>query len=106
MILAKARDVYCPVDTGALRASGEVVGPIATGGAGTDLSAQVNFGGPDAPHAIVVHERQDVYHEPPTQAKYLERARNEQMRGMQGRIAIAARREGRRRVPTSGRPRG
>lgn len=63
--------IYVPVDTGALRASGRV---------NADLSnleiavAEVRFGSDVAPYAAIVHERLDLRHKPPTQAKYLERA--------------------------------
>ena len=68
MIFAKAM-VLTPIDTGALRGSGGVSAPINTPqGIGVDIF----FGGPAAPYAMYVHEILGNYHNPPTQAKYLE----------------------------------
>ena len=58
-----------PVDTGNLRASGHVTNPVVNG---TVVSTEIVFGGDSAPYAFIVHERLDVYHRPPTQAKFLE----------------------------------
>ena len=72
-VLARAI-VYCPRETGALRASGKLAAekrePALT-------SIDVVFGGPEAPHATIVHEDLSARHDPPTQAKYLERAVDE-----------------------------
>ena len=70
LILELARDVYCPIDTGELRESGIVVEQ----GAGETYAAQVEFG---TRYALYVHEDLTVYHEPPTQAKFLDRASEE-----------------------------
>jgi hypothetical protein len=68
MIFAKAM-VLTPIDTGALRGSGGVSAPMnLPQGIGVDIF----FGGPAAPYAIYVHEILGNYHNPPTQAKYLE----------------------------------
>ena len=72
IVLRKAQ-YYCPVLTGALYASGR----IEVEGKGFGTKGTVEFGGLDAPYAVPVHERMDVYHEPPTCAKYLERAARE-----------------------------
>jgi hypothetical protein len=37
----------------------------------------VEYGGPDAPYAIYVHEILSYYHRPPTQAKFLEQPYDE-----------------------------
>lgn len=59
----------CPVETGALRGSGLVrLAEAETG----RLIVTLGFGGPAAPYAGIVHERLDVRHRPPTQAKFLE----------------------------------
>jgi hypothetical protein len=97
LVLAKSQ-VYVPRDTGALAATGQVTGPIEVGDTST---VAVSYGGSDAPYAEVVHERLDTRHEPPTQAKYLERAVQEQERGMSGRLAASAKREGRQRMPAT-----
>lgn len=68
MIFAKAM-VLTPIDTGALRGSGGVSAPMnLPQGIGVDIF----FGGPAAPYAMYVHEILGNYHNPPTQAKYLE----------------------------------
>jgi len=56
----------CPVDTGALRGSGHVPEPEATDG---NIRATIGY---SQGYAYWVHELIDNYHEPPTQAKYLE----------------------------------
>lgn len=73
-VLELARDVYCPIDTGALRKTGRITADLDN----IHLtSVDVQFGGSAAPYALRVHERVDVIHAPPTQAKYLERAAHE-----------------------------
>jgi hypothetical protein len=57
-----------PVDTGALRASGHVGFPVFEG---RDIAVTLNFGGPAAPYALVVHEDLGAWHAV-GQAKYLE----------------------------------
>ena len=62
--------VLVPVDTGVLRGSGGVSAPqMGTRGYFVDIF----YGGPAAPYALIVHEIIGNYHNPPTQAKYLER---------------------------------
>ena len=68
MIFAKAM-VLTPIDTGALRGSGGVSAPINTP---QGIAVDIFFGGPAAPYAIYVHEILGNYHNPPTQAKFLE----------------------------------
>jgi hypothetical protein len=67
-IFAKSQ-VLVPVDTGVLRGSGGVSAPQADA---KDLFVDIYYGGPAAPYALMVHEIQGNYHNPPTQAKYLE----------------------------------
>jgi hypothetical protein len=67
-IFAKSQ-VLVPVDTGVLRGSGGVSAPQSDG---KDLYVDIFYGGPAAPYALLVHEIQGNYHNPPTQAKYLE----------------------------------
>lgn len=59
---------YVPVDTGVLKASGKVVD---NGKEGFGAEVAVIY---EAPYAIYVHERTDISHAEPTQAKYVERA--------------------------------
>lgn len=67
-IFAKSQ-VLTPIDTGALRASGGVSAPQQfPNGIGVDIF----YGGPAAPYAVYVHEIRGNFHNPPTQAKYLE----------------------------------
>jgi hypothetical protein len=56
----------CPVDTGTLRGSGHVNEPTASDG---NIHAEIGY---SQGYAYWVHEIIENYHEPPTQAKYLE----------------------------------
>jgi hypothetical protein len=64
-ILGAAQEI-CPKKTGFLAASGYAEPPTDQEGLITGI---VGF---NAGYAAIVHERLDVYHEPPTQAKFLE----------------------------------
>ena len=82
VIFAKSQ-VLVPVDTGVLRGSGGVSAP--------QMGAQgyfvdIFYGGPAAPYALVVHEIIGNYHNPPTQAKYLEQPVMEAMSTIQQNI--------------------
>lgn len=67
-ILAESAPIV-PVDTGTLRASGHVDAPKVDG---LSVEVVVGYGGASAPYALIVHENLEAFHEPPTQAKYLE----------------------------------
>jgi hypothetical protein len=68
VIFAKSQ-VLVPVDTGVLRGSGGVSAPqMGSQGYFVDIF----YGGPAASYALYVHEIIGNYHNPPTQAKYLE----------------------------------
>jgi phosphoribosylcarboxyaminoimidazole (NCAIR) mutase len=83
MIFAKAM-VLTPIDTGALRGSGGVSAPMnMPQGIGVDIF----FGGPAAPYAMYVHEILGNYHNPPTQAKYLEQPFMERLPEIQQNMA-------------------
>jgi hypothetical protein len=56
----------CPADTGALRGSGHVTEPVATEG---NVHAEIGY---SQSYAWYVHENLLAYHNPPTQAKFLE----------------------------------
>jgi hypothetical protein len=58
-----------PVDTGALRASGQVRPPEVSG---TNVEVVIGYGGPAADYAIYVHEDLEANHAPGTSAKFLE----------------------------------
>src|SRR4030095_6802232 len=75
-----------PVDIGTLRSSGYVTPPEITG---NEIKVVVGFGGAAQAYAEIVHERLDVYHEPPTQAKYLETPFNARAKGFDQRSGRA-----------------
>ena len=82
IIFAKSQ-ILVPVDTGILRGSGGVSAP--------QMGAQgyfvdIFYGGPAAPYALFVHEIIGNYHNPPTQAKYLEQPVMEAMATIQENI--------------------
>lgn len=62
-----------PVDTGALRSSGQVSQPKMDG---KTAYVEISYGGPSASYALYVHESFDN-HKEPTQRKYLEQPLNE-----------------------------
>ena len=82
IIFAKSQ-ILVPVDTGVLRGSGGVSAPqLGSQGYFVDIF----YGGPAAPYALYVHEIIGNYHNPPTQAKYLEQPLMEAMDGLQSRL--------------------
>lgn len=74
-----------PVDTGTLRATVQVVGPVREG---TTIRAWISAGteGPAADYALVVHEDLEAFHAV-GEAKYIERPLMESAPYMAGRIA-------------------
>ena len=82
--MQRARDVYCPVDTGLLRSTHRVVGPRRRG---NRAIGSIEAGGRAAPYAVYVYYRTDLTHKPPTQAFWLEKAVNERLRTESARIA-------------------
>lgn len=70
---------YVPKDTHALEESGH----IESGGRGLSAYARLMYGGPDAPYALYVHENLMSFHEPPTCAKWIERALKELKKAME-----------------------
>lgn len=67
---------YVPVATGMLRASGELEsGRISA----NRFGAWITYGSPAVRYAAIVHERVDIPHDPPTSAKYLQRAMEEEL---------------------------
>jgi hypothetical protein len=82
VIFAKSQ-VLVPVDTGVLRGSGGVSAPqMGSQGYFVDIF----YGGPAASYALYVHEIIGNYHNPPTQAKYLEQPVMEAMATIQENI--------------------
>ncbi len=82
VIFAKSQ-VLVPVDTGVLRGSGGVSAPQ-MGNQG--YFVDIFYGGPAASYALFVHEIIGNYHNPPTQAKYLEQPVMEAMSTIQENI--------------------
>ena len=82
MIFAKSQ-ILVPVDTGVLRGSGGVSAPQMSN---QGYFVDIFYGGPAAPYALYVHEIIGNYHNPPTQAKYLEQPLMEAMDGLQSRL--------------------
>lgn len=76
--------VLTPVDTGALRGSGGVSAPMQTP---EGIAVDIFFGGPAASYAMYVHEIIGNYHNPPTQAKYLEQPFMERLPEIQANLA-------------------
>lgn len=67
--------IYCPVKTGALRASGTIIYDRPTGHRYYNVSVEFR-----APYARIVHEMVHYAHKPPTKAKFLELAAREVVR--------------------------
>jgi hypothetical protein len=73
-----------PVDTGALRGSGNVSPPQK---ARNWVKVILSYGGAAAQYAIYVHENLTARHKPPTRAKYLEEPFKRAQVGLLGRLA-------------------
>lgn len=89
-ILAYSRDELCPERSGRLRRTAHLSGPHIRGDRiwfvmsyGTDAN-----GTEPAPYAIYVHENVEAYHDPPTQAKFLELALQENIPGIARRVGV------------------
>lgn len=67
-------DYYVPVDTGRMAESGHI--KQGKNNQGKPMAAVI-YGGPDLLYTPIVHERMDTRHERPTQAKWLQRAMEE-----------------------------
>ena len=83
VIFAKSQ-ILVPVDTSALRGSGDV---SAIQGSGQGVYVDIFYGGPAAPYALYVHEIIGNYHKAPTQAKYLEQPFMESLAQIQNNIS-------------------
>jgi hypothetical protein len=86
--LEKSKE-YCPKDTGELVGSAYLEHTPYRQHRGTGMRVEMGYakdGHPD--YAPYVHERLDVRHAPPTQAKFLERAVLEDLGGIYFRIAF------------------
>jgi hypothetical protein len=76
---------YAPIDTGELRGSAYNEARARRG----SVVAEVGYGkGGEAPYAVFVHEHPELYHKPPTQAKFLQRAMDEDYIQVLARIAV------------------
>lgn len=68
---SKARDIYCPKDSGDLRASGYLEKASFRG----KPRVEIGFGRSGKPrYTVYVHEMLNFRHEPPTRAKFLQAA--------------------------------
>jgi hypothetical protein len=80
--------VLVPVDEGDLKASGYL--EVKDKAGGKLVEAEIGYGrGGDPHYAVFVHEDLQAYHEPPTQAKFLEAAINKHFDDIQPRIIKA-----------------
>lgn len=88
--IREAAVTYCPVDTGALRDSNYLVVRRIEG----KVVAELGFAKGGKPfYAAQVHENLTVFHKPPTQAKFLQRAMEEQLDSVPERIAAHIRKK-------------
>lgn len=77
---------YAPIDTGEMRGS-SYVEVRNRGGRTGGPTAEIGYGkGGAAPYTVFVHENPNFFHEPPTQYKFLQRAMDEDLAGIIGRI--------------------
>lgn len=76
---------YCPVDTSALVTSGIMFPETDIAGR---QSVRIQYGDESAPYAALVHEMVWLNHEPPTRAKYLQQAMEEEIDSFLSSIAI------------------
>jgi hypothetical protein len=82
--------VYCPKKTGSLVFSGylEVVGRMAYALGGVSPVVEMGYGKGNNPfYTMIVHESMEYYHKPPTRAKWLEVALQEDKNRIVPRIA-------------------
>jgi len=84
--MTRSKNDYCPVDTGALRASGQVD----TEAQGSVVTSELGYGGESAPYAIYVHEINKNYRGG-KQWKYLETPLKEDLPAINDSIADAVR---------------
>lgn len=83
-VLHKAM-IYCPVRTGDLRGSGRIVVEVSSK---HRASATILFGNSGVKYAALVHERTQVFHAPPTRAKFLQSALEEELGGVLAHAAV------------------
>jgi hypothetical protein len=78
---------YVPQKTGALRASGEleVIGAM---GSAHEPEGSITYGNSEAWYAALVHEYVWLNHEPPTRAKYLQSALEEEIDSFLSSLAV------------------
>lgn len=94
-ILLKALPIT-PRETGALRRSGKVIGPIKRNQHVQSVS--ITFGDEAVDYAVYVHEDPTANHAPPTTYKFLEKAWQSRINGMAARIGRRAQRIARQRA--------
>lgn len=79
-LLLEKMKMRTPIKTGALRSTG-MVHPIEK--IGNESVLFISFGGPSAPYAVHVHERLDLKHAAPTQAKFMSSVMEEEQGGVE-----------------------
>jgi hypothetical protein len=90
-LLARVAQELCPIESGALVDSA-LVYPVEQ--KGDVLTCGVQFGGPSAPYAVVVHEDLEAHHpDPNRRAKFLTRAEDELSPGRSERLVRVIDRE-------------
>ena len=82
-IMTDSKANYCPVDTGALRASGQVEAPVIEGSL---ITVQLGYGNSSVPYALRQHEDLTYKHKVGS-AKYLELPMMAAFPGMPERLA-------------------
>jgi hypothetical protein len=81
LLIQRESQIICPVDTGALRNSARTTTVLKKGQYETTVTYSTTY-------AIFVHERLDLAHRPPTQAKFLETAYLQNKDAVVARIAL------------------
>lgn len=82
-VFQKSQD-YVPVRTGELKFSGD----MRVEGVGDTLEGSITYGNPTAWYAALVHEYVWLNHQPPTRAKYLQSAMEEELDSFMVSIAV------------------
>lgn len=81
-VMTKSKEI-CPVQTGALRASGQVGMPEVTG---NNVLVELGYGNASVDYAVHVHENLQAFHKPPTQAKFLEQPLKESLKDIEDKL--------------------
>jgi len=90
-VMASSKEDFVPVDTGALRSTGQVAVKENTP---TNFKVDLTYGGPSVSYAIIVHENLNAHH-PVGQAKYLSKPLAKAISNIPRRIVAAVNRANR-----------